>query len=160
MGTDKVLDRAILMADKDGHKWVQLNDIMQRAYIHNAETAIATEAVKPPVIDDKGKEVPTCYLCKGEEWLTKDGVTKPCPECNPMGLHQVFCGGSENKPGEVPPPAPGPETDTGTEAPEIKQPPADLKLNKGFYWCGLCGSSHNEEKKTGKKHLKYKIEIS
>jgi len=143
MGTDKILDRAILMANKDGHKWANLNDIYKNAYRHNTETAIETESRSIPVPVKPGeapaKEPEKCYYCKGAEWLdTPDGM-KPCPECNPVGL---------NRPESI-----------KEEEPEIIQHPAERVLKANQYFCSKCGIVHSTDKKVGKRHLKYRVKM-
>lgn len=116
------------MAAKAGQTWEKLDEVMIKAYLHNADEAIRDrEAIVAP---------PVCRFCGGSGWVK----SRPCHDCNPVGLNPP----SEEKPEEegkkeIPPPTSKPR-----------------KLNKGQYFCTKCNGLHFEKKPSGQKHLKFK----
>lgn len=69
------------LAEKDGHKWETLGDIMVNAYLHNADLVIA-ERGRPVADLVTGKPLYTCERCQDKAYIHG----KPCSECNPVGL--------------------------------------------------------------------------
>ena len=79
---DKREKRARQMAEKDGQNYNALDEILVNAYLHNADTAIATEEVQEPVENAAPGSLYVCPRCKDKGWMDD----KPCLECNSQGL--------------------------------------------------------------------------
>ncbi len=69
------------MAEKNGYNWDGLDEVMRNAYLHNADLVIAEREAVPVVVDGV-KVVVVCKICQDKAFIG----SKPCPECNPVGL--------------------------------------------------------------------------
>ena len=150
---------ALEMAKKDGRNWEDLNDVMQNAYLHNADTEIA----RPPDREPEKPEGPTvtvCIHCKGEGWIGD----KSCGECNPVGLPRKTEEAEDGDPkylilsermgnGETLEELADKARDIiKTSKPKPDKPRA---LKPSEYFCAKCQSPHRKTSKKGVKHLKY-----
>ena len=82
------------LAEKDKREWDKLEEIMQNAYLHNADEDIKARAAIP--VEKGGSAVAvSCKVCGDKAYLDN----KPCPECNPVGLpaEQVHPGATPQK---------------------------------------------------------------
>lgn len=126
------------LAVKDGQQWEGLDEVMQSAYLHNADEAIIDRETPAAVREAPAETLYTCPDCKDKGWRDN----KKCMECNPRGLAVE----------ELHPEAAARPDDE----PEIFVLP-----KKGHYLCGKCNSLHKENGKTGsigQRHLKHKVE--
>lgn len=128
---EKRLKVAKELATKDGRTFEHLTEMMQNAYLHNADCAIVDREAKP--ISATGQIVPafTCPICKDMGFI---GDT-PCYDCNPVGL---------------------PKEEAKKEEPEPEKPKDKPIPKTGQYYCTKCKICHYEDKKLGKRHLKYR----
>ncbi len=69
------------LAKKGGIAFETLDEVMQNAYLHNADEAIIDEDRVDEKVVAAGPVV--CRVCGGAEWIGG----KACHECNPVGLN-------------------------------------------------------------------------
>lgn len=128
------------LADKDGRKFELLNEVLTKAYLHNADCAIADREQIAIASGKAEVATPICSVCKGIGWL---GQETPCHECNPVGLVNEVV------------PETAPETPQG-EPPVVKDNKPH-KLLPGEYICSKCAKPHRKTSKLGIKHLSLDI---
>lgn len=147
---------AILMANKDGQAFDSLDEVMQNAYLHNAEVdfnrrqAIAeaqARAEEEARVAHKAPTIPAdqCPACGGKGYI----------EIN-AGLTQVACGdcsgtGKVHHAEVTAPEAPGRE-------PEAPEKPAKVKpeaIPAGQFWCTKCLALHRHTSQKGTRHSQY-----
>ncbi len=134
--TEKRLKIAQELATKDGQDWEKLTDVMHKAYLHNADCAIAD---REGMVSPKTGEpvIPlTCPYCKDEGFIGD----APCWDCNPVGLpkEEIYPVAKKEEPASV-----------------IEKPKADSKASG--YICGRCNVKHMATSKIGKRHLKHQV---
>lgn len=150
--SENILALAKVMARKDGQKWEDLDEVMQRAYTHNASVAVEHARRQQ-------EESEAMVKALQEAHMSPEPPEGQCPACMGRGFIELeaglvrqqcaVCAGSGKVDGS--PKTPEEPAKAPPETPKVK--PDVIPANQ--YWCTKCQMLHRDDSKIGIRHSKY-----